>query len=121
MSQAEIITKAKAKDRGLKRYFTGRKCPRGHCAERLVSTGTCIECQKIFLKAYRKKHPEKTRAKRRAYREAHPDRVKRKNDIYYAKNAEKCREARRKYAAKVSDMIIVLREEMPDLLKEFGL
>jgi hypothetical protein len=42
----------KAKRRGLKRYFDGKRCPSGHLSAKLVSNYTCIEClhQKYFAK-----------------------------------------------------------------------
>jgi len=32
-------------DRGLRRYFTGEQCKRGHVSERWTLNGACIECQ----------------------------------------------------------------------------
>ncbi len=46
----KIISCGEARDRGLKRYFTGKECPNGHVSERLVSNGTCITCSKLRLK-----------------------------------------------------------------------
>lgn len=40
------MSRAEAKAAGLKRYFTGKPCPKGHVAERYVN-GTCYECIKI--------------------------------------------------------------------------
>lgn len=43
----EVITKEEAKARGLKRFFTGRPCNRGHLSERYVKgTAVCVECAK---------------------------------------------------------------------------
>ena len=42
----EIITRADAIAKGLKRYFTGLPCKRGHVCERVVSTKTCVECKR---------------------------------------------------------------------------
>lgn len=39
-------SKADAKARGEKYYFTGKPCPRGHTAERFASTGNCAECNR---------------------------------------------------------------------------
>jgi len=39
----KIISKTEAKSRGLKRYFTGKPCKRGHVSERYMS-GACITC-----------------------------------------------------------------------------
>lgn len=46
MNELTIITKAAAKAQGLKHYFTGEPCKRGHQAERFVSTGSCCECNR---------------------------------------------------------------------------
>jgi hypothetical protein len=60
----EIINRQQARDRSLKRYFTGGACKRGHVAQRLTSNGNCIECtkdahqtpeRKAVLKRYREK------------------------------------------------------------------
>jgi hypothetical protein len=40
----EIISRVAAKDQGLKRYFTGLPCKRGHVCERLVSNQSCCKC-----------------------------------------------------------------------------
>ena len=53
------ISKKEARDAGYKRYYTGKACLRGHFAERLVSTGTCVACGHDAATAYRKEHPEK--------------------------------------------------------------
>jgi hypothetical protein len=50
----KIITRAKAKARGLKRYFTGKPCCRGHIAERHVNNWACIECKYQYQSRYAK-------------------------------------------------------------------
>lgn len=40
----QIISYVDAKAKGLKRYFTGKPCKRGHMSERFVSHCGCIEC-----------------------------------------------------------------------------
>jgi hypothetical protein len=42
----KIITRADALSKGLKRYFTGQPCVRGHVAERYVTAKTCLECNR---------------------------------------------------------------------------
>lgn len=44
----DIITKKQAKSEGLKRYFTGKPCKRGHIAERTTSSGTCVMCELLW-------------------------------------------------------------------------
>lgn len=40
----ELMSRKDAKQAGLKRYYTGRVCPRGHVSERYVSTMGCVAC-----------------------------------------------------------------------------
>jgi len=48
VAMPEIISRADAKAAGLKRYFTGKPCPRGHIAERYVNSKGCRECGRIL-------------------------------------------------------------------------
>lgn len=48
-----IISRKEAKTQGLKRYFTGKSCKRGHVCERRIY-GDCIECKL----EYRENHKE---------------------------------------------------------------
>lgn len=43
----EVVTRKQAKERGLKKYFTGKPCKWGHVCERETVWGTCQECMKI--------------------------------------------------------------------------
>ncbi|THE51696.1 hypothetical protein DJ485_15345 [Citrobacter freundii] len=40
----EIITRLDAAKAGLKRYYTGKQCKRGHDSERYVYNGHCVTC-----------------------------------------------------------------------------
>jgi hypothetical protein len=42
----EIITRAEAIARGLKRYFTGKRCKHGHIGERTVKNRHCLACER---------------------------------------------------------------------------
>lgn len=42
----EVISRAEAKARGLKHYFTGKPCPKGHVDYRHTSGGACVACKK---------------------------------------------------------------------------
>jgi hypothetical protein len=113
----DIISRKDAISRGLVRYFTGRPCRNGHLVERLVSGKKCCECNRLGSLKWVKEHPEENRIKSRGY---------------YLKNLEKMRsEGRQSYMrrrevvrlrrAKVADLLNVLKKEMPEMLKEFGL
>lgn len=42
----KIITRTEAIESGLKRYYTGEPCKRGHNAERFTISYACVECNK---------------------------------------------------------------------------
>lgn len=91
--EREVVTRTEAIERGLKRYFTGNPCKRGHFAYRSVTGRTCLGCV------------DKEAARRRAsdYRRQNPEIVKAQNSrrdpqklrqfakSYYWKNADKQR------------------------------
>jgi hypothetical protein len=41
-----VISRAEARKKGLKRYFTGKRCKYGHRAERRTKNWTCDECER---------------------------------------------------------------------------
>ena len=49
----DMVSITTAKSIGLKRYFNGIPCVRGHTSERMVSSRACCECLKINLAQYR--------------------------------------------------------------------
>lgn len=55
MTIRAIISRAEAKARELKRYFTGIPCLRGHVAERFTNSGGhCVECNREKSNAWSK-------------------------------------------------------------------
>jgi hypothetical protein len=42
----EVISRKEAQERGLKHYFNGKPCRRGHIAERIVADRHCVACKK---------------------------------------------------------------------------
>lgn len=58
------ITRSQAKAAGLKRYYTGVPCGRGHIAERQASKGECIECVRLGTRLRRKGKSRAAEAKR---------------------------------------------------------
>lgn len=42
----QILSRAEARELGLKRYFTNIPCKQGHLAERFVSVRSCVECER---------------------------------------------------------------------------
>jgi hypothetical protein len=69
----EIITRAEAIQRGLKRYFTGKPCKHGHIAERLL-TRTCVECGRGVTRRWQAANPDQCRKQGHKWRGENPDR-----------------------------------------------
>lgn len=44
----DLISKTNADAKGLKRFYTGKKCRNGHIDERYVKTGNCCSCGKLI-------------------------------------------------------------------------
>jgi hypothetical protein len=42
-----VISRAEARAKGRKRYFTGKACVHGHVAERYASSSGCVECRRV--------------------------------------------------------------------------
>jgi hypothetical protein len=40
-----VVLRQEAIDRGLRRYFTGEECLKGHVAERWTRNGGCVLCE----------------------------------------------------------------------------
>lgn len=70
MTIRAIISQAEAKAQGLKRYFTGIPCRRGHVDERRVSNLSCVVCTSYperseTRKAQARSYNKKRRSKRK--------------------------------------------------------
>lgn len=105
-TEGMLLTKVEAKARGSKHYFTGKPCLRGHVGARRTSNGQCVKCQQTHSRSYWDNNYEKCRASRQRH---------------YAANRDKLLTESKAYNTRVRDLIAVLREEMPELLGEFGL
>lgn len=88
----------KAKELGLKHYFTGIPCRRGHLSLRLASTAGCCECHKFKLKEWREKNAEHAREGDRAWRAKNIERINKQARERYIINREKMKaKTRRAY------------------------
>lgn len=62
-----------------RRYFTGKPCKWGHIAERFVSSGTCVECNRT------KEDPEMVRQRVRIWARANPEKKGKNQRIDFAR------------------------------------
>lgn len=81
-----IVSCKQARQEGLKRYFTGKPCKRGHVAERHVAGG-CVECDREDQRRYYKNNPEEKKAESVAYREGNREITRKIQRDYYARNS----------------------------------
>ena len=56
------MNRQEARAAGLKRFRSGRLCPRGHNGERFTSNGCCCSCLAENVNDWRKANPEKRKA-----------------------------------------------------------
>ena len=89
----DIISRKEAKEQGLKRYFTGKPCKRGHVSERATQNKGCLECDRERKRAWREANPEKHKEIKRAYREANPEKDKEQSRAWREANREKAKES----------------------------
>lgn len=94
-----------AKAKGLTRYYTGKACPNGHIAERIVSTRACVACAADRKKAWRVANPEKENAQKRAWRDANLEKARALNLANQKKHRASANARNRKYAEANRDFI----------------
>jgi 5-methylcytosine-specific restriction endonuclease McrA len=99
----KIISCAEAKALGLKRYFTGAPCKRGHIAERATVNSTCCECSNLKVKAKYHSDPEAARARQNAYYHGHKERIQETNALSRARNADKIKARKKAEYARIKD------------------
>ena len=105
-----LCTKSEARAAGLKHYFTGVPCKRGHIAPRFLE-GSCTECRAAQSSAWyadkersrqktakwRAANPERETANRRAWQAANPDKMAKYDADYAARNPGAKAEASRRW------------------------
>jgi hypothetical protein len=89
MTDQAIISRKDAKQRGLKRYFTGDSCAHGHVSERRVGNGECLACAVIRLSAWRAENPEIRAAHRKKHKELHRDKENLQHKSWLNANPER--------------------------------
>ncbi len=91
-----IISRAEAKEQGLKFYFTGKPCKQGHIANRFISTCSCIECDGEYRKSDKCK--ESQREYKKSDRSKESQREYKKSDKYNEyRNSDKFKELKKEY------------------------
>ena len=94
--ERSIISRAEAKARGLKKYFTGQKCAQGHLSERKVNDLGCIECGHKYSNAWKENNRERSREITREWKAANPT----AGLEWHQSNRNKSRSAAKRYYQK---------------------
>lgn len=104
---SKIITWSEARNLGLKRYFPGKPCSKGHLSEKWVLSKCCIACRKenieshnLFNRIYnaerRKNNPELmrkiNRESMRKTREERPEKIKEWNKRFTEADPQRIRD-----------------------------
>jgi hypothetical protein len=72
-----------AKAQGLKRYFTGEPCKRGHVSERLISNYRCLTCHDEASSEWKKSHRPICTAQAKQWRDKNREKVRSNKRSYY--------------------------------------
>ena len=84
-----IVTSDEARAAGLKRYFTGEPCLRGHVFQRMVSNNRCVVCYYLLRKPPNDRERETTRIWCAQKRAANPEERRTYKRAYYQRNKAK--------------------------------
>lgn len=101
----DLTAREAARKLGLKRYFTGQPCKRGHVAERFVGCRKCCVCSHARTVQWQAENPEKQKAVVAKTVLKHRDQIAAKRRIYVAANKEKVRAAAKRSYLKSLDKI----------------
>jgi len=74
--EGPIVTRAEAKAAGLKRYFTGKPCKRGHISEYYTGICQCIACSRAQTYEWAAANPDRWDESRQQWRDGNRARIK---------------------------------------------
>jgi len=122
----EVVSRKEAIERGMKVYFTGKKCKLGHLSEKYVGGG-CVECKRIrdqsdekkeYKKQYYKDNVENFKEYRKQYYKDNAEQIKQ----YYKDNAEQIKQYRKQYykdnAEQIKEQQKQYRQDNAEQIKE---
>lgn len=96
-SAEKFVSRKDAASKGLKHYFTGEPCRRGHVAVRRVSSSACTVCSRDNLSTLRASRREHYRALDRRQKDKDREKLRARDIARYYRDPEKSRERVRNY------------------------
>lgn len=114
----EIISREDAKEKGLKRFYTGEPCKNGHLVERQISDGRCIECRDMNSKVQYEKSKDERLKRRKEYYQENKAMTLAKINEYYIQNKEEILKYKKKWHAENADRMRELQKRYYENNKE---
>ena len=123
----DTITRPDARSQGLKRYFTGKPCLKGHASERRTSSGNCLACLSDIVK---RRTPSELKARSEQaveWARRNPERARQRWKTWKRQNKEKAAEHRRRWNERNRDRYLAMakahaakvRRDRPDLRRAY--
>jgi len=128
-----LLSREAAKEQGLKFYFNGIPCQKGHLVERYTATRRCVICSKVYTKIYHETHKAKLQKylkeyqlknkvilakKKKTYQDARKPEILAYAKEYRKENAEKINKNLKQYRIenpeKIRAMQKLYRERNPE-------
>lgn len=119
-----IVSRKEAKAKGLKYYFTGNQCKRGHTSKRRVGNSGCCDCIKLmessvhrmkskvnYRKEYRSKNKVILSAKDKSYASKNKEKIKQQKALYRVKNSADIKNKKSIYHLKNKDELNKISRE----------
>lgn len=104
----DLISKRTARVLGLKRFYTGEPCTRGHDAERTVSEGACVVCKDENWRKWAANNPKDYAQHRRDGYERNREAILASGAKYRVENREKINARNREDARKKRDKAVAV-------------
>lgn len=106
-----IILRNEAKGKGLKFFFTGKPCSRGHVSERRAVNGVCVSCEQ-------EERNRNQKANSARFRERHKDEFREYQRNWYHANKESATQTRKKYVENNYEKVKELRNKNNKMFRE---
>jgi 5-methylcytosine-specific restriction endonuclease McrA len=122
-----VVSREAANESGLRHYFTGEPCKRGHLDQRWTKSGICVACSYAAAKAWRLANAERVRELDAERRKAAPNRGDKYKQAWKARNKDKVRQSGAEYrrnnaeatAAATRRWYLANKERSRELIREW--
>lgn len=102
-----IVDRERAREEGLKFYFTGAVCRKGHISQWVTKIGTCLTCRRIGYN--RASAAAKKSGYTKQYYLNNKDKISKRSKEYSIKKPHKRREATKRYAERHPEKVRLMR------------